>query len=109
MNSINETTIQQLTRGQGLGALTALIDGRIVTDDSRNAIQLHFRKMVGQSGKKFKTLAIEYNSGTDSYDLKGYKLNKKTFVVDFIALHNDVYCDQLAEVCESLTGLCMHF
>ena len=79
MNSINETTIQQLTRGQGLGALTALTPAQVIYDDVVNTIKLVFRKQVGPQGKKITHLEVRYNSVRDLYELTSYRMNRRTF------------------------------
>ena len=109
MNAINTTTIQQLTNGQGIGALAALTGAQIVYDNDRNTIRLVFPRLVGKAGAKFKNLDIAYNAGTDLYDLKAYKFNRKTFEVEVKRELDGCYCDQLNEVCEGLTGLCLRF
>jgi len=105
MNNTNTTTIQQLTRGQGAQALSRLTGAQIVFDDSRNVIRLAFSKMVGKAGAKFKTLEIQYNQGTDLYDLHAFKLNSKTFQIETKKQLDGIYCDQLQETCQNLTGL----
>ncbi|MGB0873669.1 MAG: hypothetical protein ACPGSE_00300 [Synechococcus sp.] len=109
MNATNTTTIQQLTNGQGIGALAALTGAQIVYDNNRNTIRLVFPRLVGKAGAKFKNLDITYNAGTDLYDLKAYKFNRKTFEVEVKRELDGCYCDQLNEVCEGLTGLCLRF
>ena len=105
MNNTNTTTVSQLTNGSTVEMLSLLTGAQIVFDDSKNAINMHFSKMVGKAGKKFKTLSVQYNAGTDSYDLKGYKLNTRTFEVEYKLQEENVYCDQLKGFCEQLTGL----
>ena len=109
MNNTNTTTIQQLTRGQGAQALSALTGAQIVFDDSRNVIRLAFSKMVGKAGAKFKTLEIQYNSATDLYDLHAFKLNRKTFAIETKEQLEGCYCDQLQEIVENITGLYLSF
>ena len=105
MNTTNTTTIAQLTNGSTVEMLSALTGAQIIFNDDKNTIDLHFSKMVGKAGKKFKTLSVQYNAGTDSYDLKGYKLNRKTFEIEYKLQEENVYCDQLKGFCEELTGL----
>ena len=105
VNNTNTTTVAQLTNGGTVEMLSLLTGAQIVFDDSKNAINMHFSKMVGKAGKKFKTLSVQYNAGTDSYDLKGYKLNRTTFEVEYKLQEENVYCDQLKGFCEQLTGL----
>ena len=105
VNNTNTTTVAQLTNGGTAEMLSAITGAQIVFDDSKNAIYLTFSKMVGEKGRKFKTLSVEYNAGTDSYDLKGYKFNKKTFAIEYKLQEENVYCNQLKGFCEQLTGL----
>ena len=109
MNTTNTTTIKQLTNGQGIGALAALTGAQIVYDDNKNSIALHFPKMVGKAGGKFKTLEITLNTGSDLYDLRAYKLNRKTFQVEIKNEQTGCFCAQLNEVAEDMTGLCLRF
>ena len=105
MNNINTTTIQQLTRGQGARSLFALTGAQIGFDDSRNMIRLTFSKQVGKAGAKFKTLEIQYNSATDLYDIHAFKLNGKTYAIETKTQLDGIYCDQLQEICQNITGL----
>lgn len=105
MNYINTTTIEQLTRGQGAQFLSRMTGAQIVFDDNRNAIRLAFSKQVGKAGAKFKTLEIQYNSATDLYDIHAFKLNRQTFEVETKKQLDGIYCDQLQETCQNLTGL----
>lgn len=109
MNTTNTTTIEQLTNGQGIGALAALTGAQIVYDDNKNSVALHFPKMVGKAGGKFKTLEIALNGATDLYDLKAYKLNRKTFQIEIKGEMGGCFCDQLNEMAEAMTGLCLRF
>lgn len=105
MNATNTTTIQQLTNGHGAAALSVVTGAQVIYDDAKNVIRLHFSKLVGQAGAKFKTLEIAYNAGTDLYDLKAFKLNRKTFEVEMKREESGLYNDQLKGFCENLTGL----
>ena len=105
MNSTNTTTIQQLTKGGTATTLSAMTGAQIVFDDQANVICLHFRKMVSAAGKKFKTLSVAYNAGTDLYDIRGYKMNRKTFECEVKAETTGVYAEDLQKTCETLTGL----
>ena len=49
MNYINTTTIQQLTRGQGVQLLERMTGAAIVSDDNRNIIRMAFSKLVGKA------------------------------------------------------------
>jgi len=109
MNNTNTTTIQQLTNGQGIGALAALTGAQIVYDDNNNAITLVFKKQAGKRGAKLTHLKIAYNVGTDLYDVTAYKLNKKTFEMPVIKELEGCYGDMLNEVCEGITDLCLRF
>ncbi len=109
MNTTNETTIQQLTRGQGVNVLAAVTGATIVYDDAKNTIRLVFKRQVGRKGKKLTHLEIAYNTGTDLYDIKAYKLNKKTFECPMVEDVTDNYAEDLTRNCEHLTGLCLHF
>lgn len=109
MNTTNTTTIQQLTRGYGANALSALTGSQIVFDDDRNVIRLVFSRLVGKGAAKFKTLEIQYNAGTDLYDLHAFKLNRKTFEIETKHQSKSCYGDQLQEICERLTGLYFTF
>ena len=109
MNTINTTTIQQLTRGQGVNALARLTGATIVYDDAKNIIRLVFKRQVGRKGKKLTHLEIAYNTGTDLYDIKAYKLNKKTFECPMVAGVTDNYAEDLTDNCEYLTDLCLIF
>ena len=106
MNSINTTTIQHLTRGKTAAYLSAMTGAQIIYDNSLNSsIALHFSKQVGAAGKKFKTLSVAYNAGTDLYDIRGYKMNRKTFECEVKAETTGVYAEDLQKTCEQLTGL----
>jgi len=109
MNTTNTTTIQQLTNGQGIGALAALTGAQIAYDDNKNAITLVFRKQAGKRGAKLTHLKIAYNAGTDLYDVTAYKLNRKTFEMPVIKEFEGCYGDMLNEVCEGITDLCLRF
>jgi len=109
VNTSNTTTIQHLTNGQGINALAALTGAQIAYSDQQNTISLHFPKMVGKAGGKFKTLEIALNGATDLYDLKAYKLNRKTFQVEVKGEMGGCFCEQLNEVAEAMTGLCLRF
>ena len=109
MNNINTTTIQQLTKGQGVNALAVLTGAQIVFDDTKNIIKLVFKKQAGPRGAKLTHLQIAYNAGTDLYDVKAYKMNKKTFEMPVIKNLEGCYGDMLNEVCEGITGLCLNF
>lgn len=109
MNTINTTTIQQLTRGQGVNALAVLTGAQIVFNDNKNIINLIFKKQAGPRGAKLTHLQIAYNAGTDLYDVKAYKLNKKTFEMPVIKELDGCYGDMLNEVCEGITDLCLRF
>ena len=105
MNYINTTTIQQLTRGQGVHLLERLTGAAVVPDDNRNIIRIAFSKLVGKAVSKFKTLEIQYNEATDLYDLHAFKLNRKTFQIETKKQLDGIYSDQLQEICQDLTGL----
>ena len=105
MNTANTTTLQQLTNGHGAAALSVVTGAQVIYDDAKNVIRLQFSKLVGKAGAKFKTLEIAYNAATDLYDLKAFKLNRKTFEVEVKREEAGVYGDQLKGFCEQLTGL----
>ena len=109
MNTINTTTINQLTAGQGANALAVLAGANIVYDDNANTITLVFKKLAGKAGTKLTHLQIAYNAGTDLYDLTAYKLNKKTFQMPTVKELDGCYGDMLNEVCEGITDLCLRF
>ncbi len=109
MNTTNQTTIAQLTNGQGVGALAALTGATIVYDDNKNNITLVFKKQAGPRGAKLTHLQIAYNAGTDLYDIAAYKLNKKTFEMPTVKELDGCYGDMLAEVCERITNLYLRF
>ena len=106
MNSTNLTTVRQLTNGKTATYLSAMTGAQVIYDNSLNSsIALHFSKQVGAAGKKFKTLSVAYNAGTDLYDIRGYKMNRKTFECEVKAEMTGVYAEDLKNICEQLTGL----
>ena len=109
MNTTNTTTIQQLTNGQGVNVLCAVTGAQVVYDDNANKITLVFKKQAGPRGAKLTHLQIAYNAGTDLYDVTAYKLNKKTFEMPTVKELVGCYGDQLNEVCEGITNLCLRF
>ena len=116
MNSTNTTTIQQLigrndlNGGAGANYLSAMTGAQIIYDNSLNSsIALHFSKQIGAAGKKFKILSVVYNAGTDLYDIRGYKMNRKTFAVETKVVKTGVYAEDLQKTCEQLTGLYFTF
>ena len=109
MNNINTTTIKQLTKGQGVGALAALTGAQIVYDDNKNIINIVFKKQAGPRGAKLTHLQIAYNTGTDLYDIKAFKMNRKTFEMPIVKELDGCYFDMLNEVCERITDLCLRF
>ena len=109
MNSTNTTTIQQLTNGGTAAALSVMTGAQIVYNDLDNSIHIHFPKLVGLAGKKFKTLSVDYNSATDLYDLRGWKFNNKTFESEQKFQIDGIGCESLRQTCETLTGLYFTF
>ena len=109
MNNTNTTTIQQLTKGQGIGTLAALTGAQIVFDDAKNSITLVFGKQAGKRGAKLTHLKIAYNTGADLYDITAYKMNRKTFEMPVVKELDGCYGDMLNEVCESITDLALNF
>ena len=109
MNATNTTTIQQLTRGQGVNALAALTGANIVFDDAKNTITLAFGKQAGKRGAKLTHLRIAYNTGADLYDITAFKMNRKTFEMPIVKELDGCYGDMLNEVCEGITDLCLRF
>lgn len=109
MNTTNTTTIQQLTRGQGVNVLCVVTGAQVVYDNDRNIIRLVFKRQVGQKGQKLTHLEIAYNAGTDLYDVKAYKMNRKTFECPQVLATEGVYGEDLTRNCEAITGLCLHF
>ena len=82
---------------------------QVVTDDKNNGVNIVFGKQVGKAGQKLTHLVINYNEGTDLYDLKALKMNKKTFCFSSVKSLDGLFGDQIKSICEDLTGLYFSF
>ncbi|MGA0021073.1 hypothetical protein [Vulcanococcus sp.] len=86
---------------QAAGMVNLLTGATIVTDE--NAIRLVFKKQTGKA--KLTHLEIAYNEGTDLYDLKAHRMNKRTFECPEVWALGGVYAEDLKAAVEEVTGL----
>lgn len=85
----------------GAAGIAAMTGAKITVDD--DSATLVFGRQVG--AKKLTHLKITYNHGSDLYDLKAYRMNRKTFACPVVDELGDVYCDCLQRTIEEWTGL----
>lgn len=100
---MNTVTNKILQHCGGETAITAMTNCMITA--SNDSVTLIFSKLVGASSKKISHLDIAYNSGTDLYDITGYKLNKRTFDLKTVVSIKDVFVGDLQKTCENICQL----
>lgn len=105
MTQVVETLLQQLVHqpstSRAIGMIVAMTGCQIVHDEG--AVSLYFKRQVGN--KKITHLRVAYNEGTDLYNLKGYKLNKRSGACPEVWGLSGVYAEDLKRICEDVTGL----
>jgi hypothetical protein len=100
MNDVIQTMLNQIG---GIGPICAMTGARIIYDNETDSATLHFKRQIGAN--KISHLKLTYNPGTDLYDMKGYRYNKRTFACPEVWSQQMVYADCLKRVCEDVTGL----
>lgn len=100
---IGKTILAQLG---GTGRLSAMIGAHSFAagDFGTNKFGASF-KFKARSKNAWKAVKIIHN-GLDLYDVSFLKMNNKTFEIVSKTVDN-VYCDQLKEIIENETGLCL--
>lgn len=83
----------------------------VVYDNAKNSVRMQIPKNAG----KVNRMEIKYNPGVDLYTMRFYnfrsgRYNPKTYTFGEDKItnereYNGVYCDQLAGIFESVTGL----
>lgn len=105
MTPVVETLLQQLghqrTADRAVAAIAAMTGCQFVLADE--AVKMVFKRQVGK--KKVTHLKITYNAGTDLYDLKGYKYNRKTCACPEVMNLDGIYAEDMKRICEETTGL----
>lgn len=105
MTEVTATLLQQL--GRQADAMTAahminvMTGAMIVTDEA--GVKLVFKKQTGKA--KLTHLQIDYNAGTDLYDLKAHRMNKRTFECPEVWAVGGIYAEDLKAAVEEVTGL----
>jgi hypothetical protein len=97
MTEITETLLNQMG---GANRIAVMTGAQILVDDS--SATLHFKRQVGS--KKITHLKVTYNAGSDLYDIKGFRFNRKTFACPEITSQIGIYAENLKGYCEELTG-----
>lgn len=100
---MNDVVATMLEQAGGIGPICTMTGAKIVYDNEVNSATLVFRKQSGSH--KITHLKLIYNSGTDLYDLKGYRYNRKTLDCPEVWSTSGIYADCLKSTCESATGL----
>jgi uncharacterized protein YwlG (UPF0340 family) len=98
MNQIAKTIVDQLG---GMGLLRLLLGTRqVLFNDQGIRFDIH-------GCKKINCIKIEYNAGTDLYDVKFLRNNPSAYQLGLhaVAEYDEIYADQLRELIESETGL----
>lgn len=102
MNNTVATIAQQIG---GINQVHMLTGAKFIT--SENELMLFFPKMVGKT--KFNKLKIAYNYEADLYNVTACKYSRKTLTDSTVAEFRHIYCDQLRDLCEQMTGLYFTF
>jgi len=97
MTEITETLLNQMG---GANRIAVMTGAQILVDDS--SATLHFKRQVGS--QKITHLKVTYNAGSDLYDIKGFRFNRKTFACSEITSQIGIYAENLKGYCEELTG-----
>jgi hypothetical protein len=98
MTRITETLLDQMG---GAWKISAMTGAQIVTGET--FALLVFKKQTG--ARKLTHLKVEYNEGTDTYDIFTSRMSRKTFQHVDTGCIGDVYAEDLKRTCEELTGL----
>ena len=101
---MNDVIRTMLNQAGGIGPICAMTGAQIIYDNDTNSATLHFKRQTGKN--KISHLKLTYNEGSDLYDLKGYRYNKRTLACPEVWSQEMVYADRLKRVCEDVTGLC---
>lgn len=100
MSPVVKTMLNQIG---GIGPICAMTGAQIIYDNDTDSVTLYFKKQVGKN--KISHLKLTYNGGSDLYDLKGYRYNKRTCACPEVWSLSGIYNDSLKRVCEDVTGL----
>ena len=98
MTEITETLLNQMG---GANRIAVMTGAQIVT--SEIYAMLVFKKQTG--ARKLTHLKVQYNEGTDTYDIVTSRMSRKTYQNTDTGCLGDVYAEDLKRVCEELTGL----
>jgi hypothetical protein len=105
MTEITATLLRQLVHQPSAEAaariLHVMTGCTIVTDTA--GLRLVFKRQTGKA--KLTHLVLTYNAGTDLYDLKAHRLNKRTGDCPVVWDTTDVYAEDLKRISEEVTGL----
>ncbi len=93
--------VHQSTADRAAGLLHMMTGCTIVTDEA--GVKLVFKKQTGKA--KLTHLVINYNAGSDLYDLKAYRFNKRSLACPEVWNLAGVYAEDLKRICEETTGL----
>ena len=102
MTEITETLLDHMG---GANRIAVMTGAQIVTGEI--FALLVFKKQTG--ARKFTHLKVQYNEGTDTYDIFTSRMSRKTYQNTDTGILGDVYAEDLKRVCEELTGLCFTF
>lgn len=100
---MNTVTNKILEHCGGANRIKAMTNCMITT--SNNSVTLIFNKLVGASSKKITHLQIAYNETNDLYDIRCFKLNKKTFDLTTVIYLTGVFAGDLQQTCETICQL----
>lgn len=100
MTSTTTTLLEQLG---GANRIAAMTGAQIVT--GKTYALLVFKKQTG--ALKFTHFKVEYNEGTDAYDIFTSRMSRKTYQHTDTGSVADIQAESLKQVCEVMTGL--HF
>lgn len=98
MTTITSTLLDQLGGAHRIAAMTG---AQIVTGETYAL--LVFKKQTG--ARKLTHLKVEYNEGTDTYDIFTSRMSRKTYQFTDTGCLGDIYAEDLKRICEELTGL----
>jgi hypothetical protein len=93
--------VHQPTADAAARILHVMTGCTIVTDTE--GVSLVFKRQTGKA--KLTHLVVKYNPGTDLYDLKAHRLNKRTCACPVVWNMTDVYAEDLKRISEEVTGL----
>lgn len=93
--------VRQASADRAAGLLHMMTGCTIVTGEADAT--LVFKKQTGKA--KLTHLVVKYNAGTDLYDLRAHRMNKRTLACPVVWSLEGVYAEDLKHICEETTGL----